>query len=190
MAFSVLVMGSGDGAASGADGFSGGWAFCDAFRVLGVASNVSHPKPLKQTSVHACAFSPVTSASPPAPGSARYPSTYRAGSPAIRHSTVIADADTAGEAVSGGDAAQEASDGGEKSAAQNSEPVMDTGSEPSRILTQAQLLAASYDYDGAISLLKGIDSQDPSVTDAIVNTFELTKTPSGIVIVGVAHFSI
>ena len=83
--------------------------------------------------------------------------------------TVIADADTAGEAVSGGDAAQEASDGGEKSAAQNSEPVMDTGSEPSRILTQAQLLAAGYDYDGAISLLKGIDSQDPSVTDAIAD---------------------
>ena len=77
--------------------------------------------------------------------------------------TVIADEDTAGEAVSGGDAAQEASDGGEESAAQNSEPVMDTGSEPSRILTQAQLLAAGYDYDGAISLLKGIDSQDPSV---------------------------
>ena len=83
--------------------------------------------------------------------------------------TVIADADTAGEAVSGGDAAQEASDGGEESAAQNSEPVMDTGSEPSRILTQAQLLAAGYDYDGAISLLKGIDSQDPSVTDAIAD---------------------
>ena len=82
---------------------------------------------------------------------------------------VIADADTAGEAVSGGDAAQEASDGGEESAAQNSEPVMDTGSEPSRILTQAQLLAAGYDYDGAISLLKGIDSQDPSVTDAIAD---------------------
>ncbi len=83
--------------------------------------------------------------------------------------TVIADADTAGEAVSGGDAAREASDGGEESAAQNSEPVMDTGSEPSRILTQAQLLAAGYDYDGAISLLKGIDSQDPSVTDAIAD---------------------
>ena len=83
--------------------------------------------------------------------------------------TVIADADTAGEAVSGGDAAQEASDGGEESAAQNSEPVMDTGSEPSRILTQAQMLAAGYDYDGAISLLKGIDSQDPSVTDAIAD---------------------
>ena len=83
--------------------------------------------------------------------------------------TVIADADTAGEAVSGGDAAQEASDAGEESAAQNSEPVMDTGSEPSRILTQAQLLAAGYDYDGAISLLKGIDSQDPSVTDAIAD---------------------
>ena len=83
--------------------------------------------------------------------------------------TVIADADTAGEAVSGGDAAQEASDGGEESAAQNSEPVMDTGSEPSRILTQAQLLAAGYDYDGAISLRKGIDSQDPSVTDAIAD---------------------
>lgn len=83
--------------------------------------------------------------------------------------TVIADEDTAGEAVSGGDAAQEASDGGEESAAQNSEPVMDTGSEPSRILTQAQLLAAGYDYDGAISLLKGIDSQDPSVTDAIAD---------------------
>ena len=103
-----------------------------------------------------------------------------AGSGKTEESSVTA---AAGKDASGGDSSQDVSDGalpedasvsdpsqdssGEEAdpASQGDEPAMEAGD----IRTQAQLLAAEYDYDGAIALLEGISDQDASVSDAIAD---------------------
>ena len=69
--------------------------------------------------------------------------------------------------VSGGDAAQDSFRGwrGCRRSGRRTGDGYRIGGIP--VLTQAQLLAAGYDYDGAIALLEGIGTQDSSVLDAI-----------------------
>ena len=69
--------------------------------------------------------------------------------------------------VSGGDASHSGSGDGGDAAGQDDGQAVETGLEASQVLTQAQLLAAGYDYDEAIKLLEGIGTQDSSVLDAI-----------------------
>ena len=70
--------------------------------------------------------------------------------------------------VSGGDASSDSSGGGEEASGQNVEPAAE-GQSAAQTIQQAQLLAAGYDYDGAIALLEGIKDQDPSVADTIAS---------------------
>ena len=69
---------------------------------------------------------------------------------------------------SGGDASSDSSGGGEEASGQNVEPAAE-GQSAAQTIQQAQLLAAGYDYDGAIALLEGIKDQDPSVADTIAS---------------------
>ena len=68
---------------------------------------------------------------------------------------------------SGGDASEDSSAGGEDSAGQGDKTVMDEELGTTEVLARAQLLAAGYDYDGAIALLESVSDQDSSVLDAI-----------------------
>ena len=69
--------------------------------------------------------------------------------------------------ASGGDLSQDNSGGEGNPDDQNVEPAAEEKPGASEILGQAQLLAAGYDYDGAIALLEGISDQDASVTSTI-----------------------
>ena len=73
---------------------------------------------------------------------------------------------SADAAAEGREDAKDSSGGEEDSTGQAGEPVKADGSQ-TEVIAQAQLLAAGYDYDGAIALLEGIGSQDSSVQDAI-----------------------
>ncbi len=103
-----------------------------------------------------------------------------AGSGKTEESSVTA---AAGKDASGGDSSQDVSDVALPEDSSVSDPSQDSsveeadpasqGDEPAMeagdIRQQAQLLAAGYDYDGAIALLEGISDQDASVSDAIAD---------------------
>ena len=103
-----------------------------------------------------------------------------AGSGKTEESSVTA---AAGKDDSGGDSSQDVSDVAPPEDASVSDPSQDSSGEEADpasqgdapameagdIRTQAQLLAAGYDYDGAIALLEGISDQDASVSDAIAD---------------------
>ena len=74
---------------------------------------------------------------------------------------------SAGKDDSGDDNPQDNSDAGEAPAGQDGESAAQTGSDPASVLARAKLLAAGYDYDGAIALLEGISDPDSSVSAAI-----------------------
>lgn len=86
------------------------------------------------------------------------------GSGKTSESSVIA---TVGSDASDGDISQDSSGGGENPGGQDGKPVKEEESGTPELLAQAQLLAAGYDYDGAIALLESISSPDSSVSDAI-----------------------
>ena len=70
---------------------------------------------------------------------------------------------SSGTVTAGGDS----SGGEEEASGQEGGQTAEAGAETSDAIAQANLLAAGYDYDGAIGLLEGISDQDASVQSAI-----------------------
>ena len=104
----------------------------------------------------------------PAPGQSAAAPQFSAPGPNPAMPQFSAPAQAPDRAVSsGGDASEDSSAGGEDSAGQGDKTVMDEELGTTEVLARAQLLAAGYDYDGAIALLESVSDQDSSVLDAI-----------------------